>query len=114
MCQQVPDSNVLPRLRSTFEIFTDFVLEVQLTFLEEQHNSGSNKLFADRADFVDRFRFGRSLQFDIGKAIAFYLDDLAIFDNCQRESRNMLPLHLGPNIVVYFVGPGWDRSSKNK
>jgi hypothetical protein len=76
--QQVSDSNLSPRVGRSFKKFADFVIEAQLAVLNQEQDACGDKLLADGADFVDGFRSGRNIEFNIRQAVPFSLDNLPV------------------------------------
>ena len=72
------DGNLFPGIRRAFKKLADFVIEAQLAVLNQEHDSCGDQLLADGADFVDGFRSGRNIEFNICQAVALYFDDLPV------------------------------------
>src|SRR5688572_32818805 len=103
MRQQVPDGDRLPRLRRAFKILAYAVVELDLAILDQQHDAGSDKLFADGTDLVKRLRRGWNIELDVRETVNQYLHDLLVLNYNLRKSRKMLPLHFRLDVVLIFV-----------
>ena len=68
-----------------------------------EQDACGDKLLADGADFVDGFRSGRNIEFNIRQAVPFGLDNLPVLYDSDGDAGNMLPLHLGFHVVVNII-----------
>jgi hypothetical protein len=60
----MPNRNSFPRRRCSFKVLADRVIEAELAFLDEQHDTGGDKLLIGRSDFGDGFRFERNFELE--------------------------------------------------
>src|SRR5687767_9773001 len=114
MRQQVPDGDRLPRLRRAFKILAYAVVELDLAILDQQHDAGSDKLFADGTDLVNRLRRGWNIELDVSETVTQHLHDLLVLNYNQRKSRKMLPLHFRLDVVINFVCPNSNRCGEQQ
>ena len=80
------------------------VVEGDLAVLDQEQDEGGGELFADRPGLVDRLRLGGDVVFEVRQAVPGFLDDLTTADDGDAQAGNLLPLALGLDEVIDFVG----------
>ena len=104
VAEQVADSYPVPARRSRGEVPRERVVEAELALFGQEQDACRRELLSDGARLIDRVGGGRSLQLDVGEAVALRLDERAVPDDRQRETWDALCLHRGPDVVVDGVG----------
>ena len=85
--EQLANRDVV-RARQIRNIFADLVIQRKLPLLLQKQNRRRGKLLADRADAVTHLRCRGRLRLEPRIAIRFHVNDLSIFDNRDRGTRD--------------------------
>ena len=94
------DGDAAPRRRRAVEVLADRIVDAKAAFPDEQHDAGRDELLADRSDLVDGVWRGGRAALAIGDAVAGDLHDLPVLQHRERQPRDLLPLHLGADVLV--------------
>src|SRR5207244_7001010 len=89
----------IPGVRN-FQILSDRIIQMDLPFFHKKHDSGGSELLAHRSGLKNSLRFYWNLIFKIRKTIAFLFQDLAIFDDKQSKTGNLLLFHVVFNETI--------------
>ena len=92
---QVPDPDRCHDLRGVGEILADIVVERELPFLCEQHNTQTGHLFGHRPNVRNRLRTEYCPRFQVCHAEAFGIYRLSPLGNAQRQARPVRPVYIG-------------------
>ena len=96
--------DVLPGSGRVGEVLTDFVVEANLAFLDQHHDRGGSKLFADRSGLKNGLRLNRNLMLEISQTVTLGQNYLAVLNHRQRDSGNALFLLLGFDVIINADG----------
>ena len=77
------------------------VVEAELSLLFEKHDCGGSELLADRSGLEDAVRGHGYLVLEVCKAVSLCHHDLAVFDDSDCHSGNLLSRHLRRDKSVY-------------
>src|SRR5262245_21820153 len=89
-----------PCLRA-WQVTIYLVIEAELSLLFEEHDCGRSELLADRSGLEDAVRGHLYLVLEVCKAVSLCHHDLAVFDDTDRHSGNLLSCHLRRDQPVY-------------
>jgi hypothetical protein len=81
MSQQMSNLDGPPRFWRIRKVFCDRIVEIELALSAQKHDAGRDKLFAERADLVDRLRHRACTEFQICDSVALHLHRLAVFQD---------------------------------
>src|SRR3974377_20439 len=90
-----------PPVLWSWQVTSYLVVEVELSLLFEKHDCGRSELLADRSGLEDAVRGDGYLVREVCKAVALCLHDLAVFDDSNGHSWNLLSRHLRRDKSVY-------------
>ena len=80
------------------------IVESEFAFVHEHHYRHRGELLAYGPRLEDGLGLRGHVEFDVGEAVAHRAHDLAIAADRQRDSRNLVALHLAQQKLVDSVG----------
>src|SRR5215471_10574906 len=89
-----------PCLRA-WQVTSYLVVKAELPLLFEKHDCGRGELLADRSRLEDAARGHGYLVLEVCKAVSLCHHDLAVFNDSDCHSRNLLSRHLRRDKSVY-------------
>src|SRR5262249_53444527 len=83
---QMPDGDRRAEIRQLWNVFSNLVIERELSFLREQHDARRGELLRNRRDVEDGARADGDIVIEVRHPVAALVDDAAVLHYCQRTS----------------------------
>ena len=112
--QQVAYRDRLPRLRRAREVPRHRVVELDLAFLDQEHDRRRRELLGHGRQLEDGVRRHRDVVLHVGETVAAHLHELAVAGDGERRAGDVAPLHLGLDVLVDRIGPRGRRGQRGE
>src|SRR5436853_6187550 len=97
------NGDVRPALRRVLQVFRGPVVHRQLAVLSQQQDARGRELLGQRSNLENGLRPDRHVQLDVGQAIGADADTLAVADDVQSQSWNVMLFHLRVQVFVHSI-----------